>query len=230
MRGLILLCGLLAVVYASEEVLEMEARDKLGDIRNELKSCFGIKQYVWMTKATSKADLENCVRKATGTSNPGPYLKCIGLKTGWYQGKTGVFRSSGDNLLRCIVQSESWCPTRGKREVEEEEEAEVDVEARGIMNTAYIWEIKDCLGTVENKFLTAITTRQGFADCIRKTCPNYPDSGVNAVAGCLNLALGKGPGPKCDWMDYFTGGKYMIMNNRGKLGACLRAPRIKCKA
>jgi len=232
MRGVIILCGLLAAVYASEEVLEVETRGELGSRRDQLKDCFGIKQYVWMTKMGSKADVENCVRKATGTRDPGPYLQCIGLKTGWYQGKTGVFRSAGDNLLRCIVQSEAWCPTRGKREVEdeEEEEEEVDVEARGILNKAYLLEIKECLGTILNKFLTAVNSKEGFANCIRKTCPNYPDSAVNTAAGCLNLKLGKGPGPKCDWMDFFTGKQMMIMNNRGKLGFCLREPGIKCKA
>jgi hypothetical protein len=202
----------------------------LGSKSDQLKSCLGIEQWIWMTKVQTRGQVENCVRQVTGTSDPSAYLNCIGLKQGWYKGKTGVFRASGDNLLRCIVQSETWCPTRpGKREADEVDEIEeIDVEARGLL--AY-WQADDmmsCMGNIANKFLTAITTPQGFADCIKKVCPNYSDSLINGVAGCVGLAAGEGPGPKCKWMDFWAKKKMMIMNNRGRFGRCVRDQDQKC--
>ena len=114
-------------------------------------------------------------------------------------------------------------------EEEEKEEVElVDIVDRGLMDPSQRTEIKQCLGGVRNMLLTAITTRPGFDACVRRTCPNFSSEQLDGVASCLNLQLGLGPGPKCDWHDYWAKEKYMIMNNRGRLGFCLREQRQKC--
>merc|ERR1711970_1461044 len=86
--------GLLAGAFAFEGVLDVETRDELGSIRDRLKSCFGIEKWVWMTKMNNKADVENCVKTVTGADDAGPYLQCIGLKTGWY--KAGGWSKPGE--------------------------------------------------------------------------------------------------------------------------------------
>jgi len=218
------------LVQADDEALGLERRDELGDKGQQLKDCFGIQQWVWMTKMRSRADIEGCIRRVTGTSNPAPYINCVGLRTGWYKGKTGTFRTAGDNILRCIIQSETWCPQRhGKREVEEEEEI-LDIETRGFLTVVQNEELEECLGNVANKFLTKITTRDGFKRCFNKVCPLLNDGVIDAVAGCVRLTSDMGPGPKCNWLDFWDKRKMMIMNNRGRLGFCVRQQRQKCRA
>jgi len=229
--------GLLAGAFAFEGVLDVETRDELGSIRDRLKSCFGIEKWVWMTKMNSKADVENCVKTVTGTDDAGPYLQCIGLKTGWYKaggwskGRKGIFRSSGDNLLGCIIKSETWCPSRREVEDEEEEEEEeiVDIESRGLFPKKYLDPLKDCLGSIRNKFLTEVKDLSGFGRCLRQLCPSYTDSVIKGTASCLNLTPGMGPGPNCDYHDFWNKEKMMIQNNRGKLGFCIREQRTKCQ-
>jgi len=98
-----LLCVLFAGAWAFEETLEVEGRDKLGSMRDEIKRCLGIEKWVWMTKVQTLEQVKNCVRHATMYPNPDAYLNCIGLKQAWYKGKAGVFRASGDNLLMCLM-------------------------------------------------------------------------------------------------------------------------------
>merc|ERR1719431_1006638 len=173
----------------------------------------------------------------TGADDAGPYLQCIGLKTGWYKaggwskGRKGIFRSSGDNLLGCIIKSETWCPSRREVEDEEEEEEEeiVDIETRGLFPKKYLEPLKDCLGSIRNKFLTEVKDLSGFGRCLRQLCPSYTDSVIKGTASCLNLTPGEGPGPNCDYHDFWNKEKMMIQNNRGKLGFCIREQRTKCQ-
>jgi len=220
---------LLASLAVCFHAMVSNGEDVVRNKANELKNCFGIQQWIWMTKMNSRADIEGCVRRLTGTSNPAPYLTCIGLRTGWYKGRTGTFRSSGDNLQKCLVESETFCPKRaGKREMEDEEEV-LDVEARGFLFPWEADEIDACLGTIANKFLTKTTSRDGFNRCVKSVCPLINDGAINGVAGCIGLASGMGPGPKCKWMDFANKQQMMIMNNRGKLGRCIRDQRQRCK-
>merc|ERR1719259_797342 len=183
-----------------------------------------------MTKMKSRADIEGCIKRVTGNSNTAPYLTCVGLRTGWYKGRTGTFRTSGDNIQKCIVESELFCPERGGGKREQEEDEIVEVEARGFLFPWEADEIDDCLGTIANKFLTKIKDRDGFNRCVKSVCPLINDAGINGAAGCVNLASGMGPGPKCKWMDFVNKQQMMIMNNRGKLGRCIRDQRQKCRA
>ena len=75
----------------------------MGDMTDEIKRCFGIEKWVWMTKVQTLEQVKNCVRHATNYPNPDAYLNCIGLKKAWYKGKADVFRASGDNLLMCLM-------------------------------------------------------------------------------------------------------------------------------
>lgn len=225
----LLLCALFAGVWAFEETLEIESRSELGNRRDQIKSCLGIEKYVWMTKVQTRGQVEDCVRRATGVADPAAYIRCIGLRKGWFKGKKGVFRAASESFNRCIVQTEAWCPVRGKREVDEVDEIdEVDVVERGYLSPSQVDDINSCMGCVANMFLTKITSRQGFHDCIKKVCPNFADAAINGVAGCVGLALGDGPGPKCNWMDFWAKRKMMIMNNRGRFGRCLRNQEQKC--
>ncbi len=51
---------------------------------------------------------------------------------------------------------------------EVEEIEEIDIEARGLLDPGQKDDIMDCMGNIANKFLTAIDSLQGFANCMKK--------------------------------------------------------------
>jgi len=227
MNSFFILLGLFAGALALPEELDVEARG-LKDKRLELNGCLGkVDEETWMMKMKSKADVENCVKKVLGTSDPGPFIKCIGLRKG-QRGAKKIWRMKRASLFnKCAVTTETYCP--GKRAVDDEEEEAIDIETRGLFSSVKVDDLKDCLGSVRNKLLTAIKDKQGWAKCIKQQCPNYDDSVINGAAKCVGLVKGYGPGPKCDWHDYFESIDMMIMNNRGRLGNCIREQGVKCQ-
>ena len=54
----------------------------------------------------------------------------------------------------------------------EDPEEVLDLDARGVKK-GKVLDIRDCLGQVRNKFLTNIKNRQGWAACIKRSCPDF---------------------------------------------------------
>jgi len=118
------------------------------------------------------------------------------------------------------------------------EEALLSEEARGLLSKDLKNQIGQCLGKVRNKFLTKITTKQEFIDCIKSVCTEgltsdkggMDDDTIERVVTCVGLEEGMGPGPgdNGQWRDGRNRQKMMVMANRGKLGFCLRYDGRKC--
>ena len=88
---------------------------------------------------------------------------------------------------------------------------------------------------MRNSFLTKIDSRQGFVNCVKANCARgvtneqggLEDDILARVMDCVGLEEGMGPGPARNWLDFKNKQKMMIMQNRGKLGFCLK--KIKCR-
>jgi len=116
--------------------------------------------------------------------------------------------------------------------VDLDNEETIDSEKRGLLSNGAQDQIRRCLGQVSNKFLTKITSTQGFTGCIKQVCVSggFDDNVINSVAQCVGLqeGLGPGPGPDGKWNDFGNKQKMMIMSNRGRLGFCLRQEGRQC--